>query len=276
MFIFSVPQGHCCIIEMFGKPSSVKKSGLNFYIPVLQKPKDVSSLWGDLTNKKGIFIVLSEQITCENGRICTTKDNVNVEVSCTIRWRIVDPVKAVYDVDNLHRALTESVLNEMRSTIGTMALDSVLTGRSALSEKITRAIAPTTSRWGIGLTSVEIQEMATDKDTAAAMRQIMEAERRSRAIQAEAEGESNARIRLAEADKQAEIVRAQGHAEAMNIRAEADKAYLAELAQVVGQQEAVRILLNRQTLEGYETIAKTNNAKVYLPSNLPSSANVGD
>lgn len=261
---------------MFGKPKSVKKSGLNFYIPIFQKPKDVSSLWGDLTNKEGIFIELSEQITCENGRICTTKDNVNVEVSCTIRWRIVDPIKAVYDVDNLHRALTESVLNEMRSTIGTMALDSVLTGRSALSEKITRTIAPTLSRWGIGLTSVEIQEMATDKDTAAAMRQIMEAERRSRAIQAEAEGESNARIRLAEADKQAEIVRAQGHAESMNIRAQADKAYIAALAQVVGEQEAVRILLNRQTLEGYETISKTNNAKVYLPSNLPSSANVGD
>ena len=261
---------------MFGKPQSVKKSGLNFRLPLIQSPKDVSPLWGNQTNKEGIFIQLSEQITCENGRTCTTKDNANVEVSCTIRWRIVEPIKAVYDVDNLHRALVESVLNEVRSTIGTMELDAVLSGRAALSEKITRAIAPTFSRWGVSLTAVEIQEMTTDKDTAAAMRQIIEAERRSRAIRAEADGESNARIRLAEADKQAEVIRAEGHAQAMSLRAEADKAYLAALAPVVGAQEAVRMLLNRQTLEGYETISHTTNAKVYLPANLPASVNVSE
>lgn len=276
MFIFTVPQNHCAIVEMFGKPRCVKRSGLNFYIPFLQSLKDVTPMWGSASNKSGIFIELSEQQHRETGRTCTTKDNVIVQVSCIIRWKITDPIKAVYSIDHLHRSLVEVSLNELRSLIGNMELDAVLTGRSALSEKVTLAVSPTLQRWGITLTTVEIQELSTDQATADAMRQIIEAERRSKAISAEAVGESSAKIKLAEAEKQATILRAQGLAEALKLEADAQTAYLRQLAEVIGAEAAAKVLINRQTIEGYSTITKDPNAKVYLPSNLPAIVNIKD
>lgn len=276
MFIFTVPQNHCAIVEMFGKPRSIKRSGLNFYIPVLQHLKDVTPLWGNASNHNGIYIELTEQQHRETGRICTTKDNVNVEVCCIIRWKITDPIKAVYSVDHLHRSLVEVTLNELRSTIGNMELDAVLTGRAALSEKVTLTVSPTLQRWGITLTTVEIQELSTDQATADAMRQIIEAERRSKAISAEAVGESAAKVKLAQAEKEAAILRAQGTAEALKLEADAQTAYLRQLAEVIGAEAAAKVLINRQTIEGYATITKDPNAKVYLPSTLPAIVNIKD
>lgn len=276
MFIFTVPQNHCAIVEMFGKPRSIKRSGLNICIPFLQQLKDVSPIWGNSSNQNGIFIELTEQQHRETGRTCTTKDNVNVEVSCIIRWKITDPIKAVYSVDHLHRSLVEVTLNELRSTIGNMELDAVLTGRAALSEKVTLTVSPTLQRWGITLTTVEIQELITDQATADAMRQIIEAERRSKAISAEAIGESAAKVKLAQAEKEAAILRAQGTAEALKLEADAQTAYLRQLAEVIGAEAAAKVLINRQTIEGYATITKDPNAKVYLPSNLPAIVNLKD
>ncbi len=276
MFIFVVPQNHCAIVEMFGKPCAVKRSGLNFYIPILQHLRDVSSLWGTETNLKGVYIELTEQLCRVQKRVCTTKDNVNVEISCIIRWKITDPIKAVYSVASLHPSLIEVTLNELRSTIGNMELDTVLTGRSALSEKVTLAVAPTLLRWGITLTSVEIQELETDAATADAMRQIVEAERRSKAIAAQAVGESTAKIKIAQAEKEAAVLRAEGLASALRLEAEAQTEYLRKLADVIGAEAAAKVLINRQTVEGYATISKDPNAKVYLPSNLPAALNIKD
>ena len=177
---------------------------------------------------------------------------------------------------SLHPSLIEVTLNELRSTIGNMELDTVLTGRSALSEKVTLAVAPTLLRWGITLTSVEIQELETDAATADAMRQIVEAERRSKAIAAQAVGESTAKIKIAQAEKEAAVLRAEGLAAALRLEAEAQTEYLRKLADVIGVEAAAKVLINRQTVDGYATISKDPNAKVYLPSNLPAALNIKD
>ena len=278
-FIITIPQGHCSIIEMFGKPSSVKKSGMNFLIPFVQSPKDVSSLWTVMGEEqtfkreggkdgRGIFIELSEQILDTSERLCHTKDNVEVKVDCAIRWRITDPIKAVYEVDHLHQSLIEAVLGEVRVAIGNRTMDEVISSRASISEHVVKNILATITRWGIAVSGVEIQKLDIDERAKESMLKQIEAERVSRAIALEAEGKSKAAITLAESEKKSSILRAEGASAALRLNAEAEKEYLRQLAEVVGADNAAKILLTRQTIEGYATISSNPADKVYLPNNV--------
>ena len=262
MFIFTVPQNHCAVIEMFGKPVSVKKSGLNFYIPFLQKIKRVD--WMQ-THTDGKYIQLSEQLLDTAPRSCVTKDNATLDVSCIIRWRITDAKQALYEVENLHRAILELVLNELRALIGNRNLDELLSSRAQLSEKVVQAISGTTARWGISVNSVEIQELSADSKTQDAMLKQMEAEGKSRAIRLNAEAEKDAAIMRAEATKAA-----------MQLIAEAEAEYVAKLAQTIGAEGATKALLNRQALDSYKTITANPSDKVFLPANVPAMVNIKD
>ena len=270
MFIFTVPQGHCAIVEMFGKPVSVRKSGLQFCIPIVQSLKDVSTAWGNLTNRGGVYIAQTEQLLDTNPRTCITKDNATMQVNCIIRWRITDPIRAVYEVQNLHQSLIELVLNELRSLIGGRNLDEILSSRSEISEKVSVVVANTASRWGLSITSIEIKELTTDNETREAMLRQMEAERVSRSIALKAEGESTAKVRIAESEKKAAILRAEGAAEAMRLAAEAEAEYLQRLTGIIGAEAAAKVLMNRQALEGYATISSNPASQVYLPNSVPA------
>ena len=270
MFIFTVKQGHCAIVEMFGKPVAVKKSGLQFRVPFIQKLRDVSPAWGTLTNKDGYFIELTEQLLDTQPRSCITKDNATMQMNCIVRWRITDPIKAVYEVERLHQSLIELVLNEMRSLIGGRNLDEILSSRSEMSEMVTLAVSATVARWGIAITSIEIKELTTDSETREAMLRQMEAERISRSTALQAEGESTAKIRLAEAEKTAAILRAEGAAEALRLAAEAEADYVSRLAGIIGAEAAAKVLMNRQALEGYATISTNPASTVYLPNSVPA------
>lgn len=268
-FIFTVPQGHCVIIEMFGRPCSVRTSGLNFYIPFVQGiKKDLKIIWGEKTHKQGKFIELTEQLQDTSPRICHTKDNVQVEVDCAIRWRITDPIKAVYEVERLHKSLEEAVLGEVRAALGSRTVDEVISSRVSLSEHIVKNIIATTTRWGIMVSGIEIQKLDIDKRARESMLKQIEAERVSRALALEAEGKSMAAVKIAEAEKQASIIRAEGKSAALRLNAEAEKEYLFQIAEVVGVDNAAKILLTRQTIEGYATISSNPADKVYLPNNV--------
>ena len=91
MFIRVIPQGHCVVVERFGKPVRVVHAGLRFFIPILDHCKNVSSIW-EQTHKQGTFIELTEQIFDTRPREYFTKDNVRLEVNCVYRWRIIDPI----------------------------------------------------------------------------------------------------------------------------------------------------------------------------------------
>lgn len=249
---------------------------MRFKIPILDKIKDVSPLWGEETNKNGIFIELTEQITDTPPREYFTKDNVKVSADCVMRWRIVDAIKAIYEVDNLHRSIKETVLNSMRGEIGSRELDNVLSARQAISESILANITPTLSRWGIQLTSVELQEVKTDDATADAMRQQLEAERKSRAIAAQAKGEAEAILAKANAEKDASILKAQGLNESLKIVAEAEKAYLEQISSSVGKEEAAKILMAQKTIDGFAIISSKQGDKVYIPSNVGGFINFGE
>jgi regulator of protease activity HflC (stomatin/prohibitin superfamily) len=266
--ISTIPQNHCRIIERFGKPVKVQQSGLRFKLPFIDKVRDVTSEWGDETNKQGVFIELSEQICDTNSRECISRDNAKVTVDCMICWRVVDPLKAVYEVDHLHQSLLQAALNVIRSEIGLRDLDQALSARAELNESIVSGLSDTLRKWGVQLIRIEIQELRTDDATGAAMLQQLEAERRSRAIVSEAEGRASATLRIAVAERDALIARAEGHARALEITTAAEKNYLDTIAQAVGTEEASRILLAQKVLDGFDRISKNPGDKVFLPSSL--------
>ena len=266
--ITTVPQNHCRIIERFGKPVKVQHSGLRFKLPIIDSVRDVSDVWGHETHKNGVFIELTEQIVDTNPRECITKDNAKVTVDCVISWRVVDPIKAVYEVDHLHQSLLQAALNVIRSEIGSRDLDEALATRASLNETIVAGLVDTLKKWGIQILRVEIQELKTDDKTSAAMLQQLEAERKSRALSSEAVGQAEATIKAATADRESSVQRAEGQAKALGIIATAEKAYLSDLSEVVGAEEAARILLAQKVIDGFDRISQNPADKVFLPTSM--------
>lgn len=254
-FIKSVPQGHCLVVERFGKPVSVVKSGLHFFpLFFINSEKNVSSMWTE-THKDGVFIELTEQQTNTGPRTCFTKDNVELRVDCFFNWRIVDPLKALYEVDNLHKALVETVLSEVRALIGQKDLNFAIGARSQISEHVVTTVEGTLKRWGVKLTTLEVQELKpADEATVAAMRQQMEAARKAEAIKLESEGRAAAIVKQAEAEKTA-----------MALKADGDEAYLKSLTGVVGYKNAAKILVTIKTLESYRVLTENAANKVFMP-----------
>ncbi len=270
-----IPQNHCRIIERFGKPIRVQSSGLAFKLPFIEKVKNVSADWGGETNKNGVFLEYSEQVLDTRPRECITRDNARVMVDAVISWRLIDPLKAVYEVDNLHRSLLQVALNAVRSQIGAYNLDDALAARATLNEKLVAELSDTTRKWGIQIIRIEIQELKTDSATGAAMLQQLEAERRSRATSLEAEGIAQATIKAANAEREAAILRADGIARALEITATAEKCYLDTLSASVGAEQASKILLAQKVIEGFERITKNPSDKVFLPASVKGILEMG-
>ena len=275
-FLIKVPQGHAVILEnkYTGRPNkNYLKSGMHF-IWFWQKPKNVEIYFGHEKDERGretddllackridydtdnvgipCLIELTEQVDDYLERPCVTKDNVELKVDTVVNWRIMDPIKAVYDVDHLPQSLEQCVLAEVRTQIGKMELDEVFATRAQLSQNVVKNIAGNLAKWGVTVLAVDIQKIGLDEKVKEAMLQQMAAERAARAMALKAEGEKKA----------------------MEIKAASQKEYLTTLAEVVGADNAARILLNQQTLQAYDTICKAENAKVFLPTNLPASVTV--
>jgi regulator of protease activity HflC (stomatin/prohibitin superfamily) len=266
--ITTIPQNHCRIIERFGKPVKIQHSGLAFKLPFIDHVRDVSDVWGHETNKQGKFIELTEQIVDTSPRECITKDNAKVTVDCVVSWRVTDPIKAVYEVDHLHQSLLQAALNVIRSEIGSRDLDEALATRASLNETIVAGLVDTLKKWGIQILRVEIQELKTDDQTSAAMLQQLEAERKSRALSSEAEGQAEATIKAANADRESAVQRAEGQAKALGIIASAERAYLDTLTEAVGAEEAARILLAQKVIDGFDRISQNPADKVFLPTSM--------
>jgi regulator of protease activity HflC (stomatin/prohibitin superfamily) len=266
--IFTVPQSHCVIIERFGKFSSVKHQGLAFKLPVIDSIRRVSEDWGDVANKRGYLIELTEQQSDTGKRICQTHDNVTARIDAVVYWQILDPRAALYEVDHLPISVTDSALNTLRAEVGSMPLDKLFSDQEHLNELIATHLRKTTQKWGIIINRVEIQEIETDTATVDSMRQQMDAERKSRAMVLEAEGQAKSILRIAQAEKQATILKAEGDAKAKTIMAEAESQYLEKLMMTLPAKEAAGILIAQKYLEGFKEISRNQADKVFLPNSF--------
>lgn len=271
--IYSVPHSHAVLIERMGKFSKMQREGLNFRLPFLENIKRVD-FWGDAANKKGYLIELTEQQTNTPARQCQTKDNVTIEADAAVYWKIIDPVKAVYEVDILPESVSDLALNALRSNIGRLTLDEVLSERAKLNAKISEQLTKTAEGWGIKFTRVEIQEINYSDETATAMMQQMTAERKKKAIIAESEGEAEAEIKKAEAEAKAIEIKAKARAEALKKITEAEQNYLAVLKNEVGEEKALKIIMAQKYIDGMQEITNNPANKVYLPNNFKGLINL--
>lgn len=265
--LFTVPQAHCVVIQRLGKFSRICHQGLRFRLPFIEQIRRVPE-WGLEANKNGFLIELTEQQTDTPARQCHTKDNVEVQANASVYWRILDPAKALYEVDVLPKAVSDVALNALRANIGTLDLDQVLSERQKLNERIAAQLSKVAHKWGVQFTRVEIQELTTNDETASAMRQQMEAERRRRATVADATGRAEAEIKLAEAERSATILRADGQAKALEAIADAELNYLQKLSQSTDSNNAARILIAQKFIDGFEKISRNPSHKVFLPNSI--------
>ena len=271
--IYTVPEKHCVIVKRFNEFSRVQKAGIRFQLPVIESFHQVPE-WENQAVKNNIFIELMEQQTDTRPRETQTKDNAIVSANASVYWRIQDPVKACFNVDRLPQAMSDTALNALRSNIGRLELDEVLSERARLNNRIQKELYEATENWGVKIRRVEIQELTTDSETRDSMRQQMDAERKRRAKVAEAEGKSEYEIKVAEALKEAAIKKAEGEAKALQKLAKAEKQYLEALKEEVPPEQAAQILISQKYINGFESISENESDKVFLPNNFQALLNM--
>lgn len=253
MGIRVVPQSQEFVVERFGKYRTTLNAGVNLIIPFVDSVKHKIS-------------ILERQLPNQNVSIIT-KDNVEVEVVTAVFYRVVDPAKAVYRIEDINRAIQTTTESIIRSAGGKLELDDLQTSRDSMSEEILSKLDQAADEWGVDITRTEITDVIVDEVTKKAQRQQLNAERDRRATVAKAEGEKQ-RVQL-EAD--AELYQAQKQAEAERIKADA-QAYAVEVvakAIKTNGQAAVDFELAKQQIASMAEVGKSSSSKVVI---MPSDA----
>ncbi|MDQ1081389.1 SPFH domain-containing protein [Pseudoroseomonas cervicalis] len=205
--IRTVPQGESWTVERFGAFTHTLQPGLNFIIPYIDTI-------GRRVNVQETVLDIPEQAVI-------TRDNANVSVDGVVYYRVMDPAKAAYQVQNLTQALTALAMTNIRAIIGEMDLDAALSSRDKINTHLLSVLDGATDPWGAKVTRVEIRKIEPPANLVAAMNTQMTAERERRAMVARAQGEREAAIARAEGEKAAQVLEAEGRLEAARRDAEA-------------------------------------------------------
>jgi len=271
-----VPQATVMIIERLGKFDRLATSGLNLITPFLDRPRGV--YWSGLRGGS-IQIDLREQFTDLAPQPVITRDNVTILVDSIIYWQITDPVKAVYEVNDLVGGIIQLTITAMRNVIGELDLDHALTSRDTINSRLRGTLDDATHKWGVKVTRVELKNINPPEDVRITMEKQMTAERNRRAmvLQAEgekqaaiarAEGEKQAAITRAEGDKQASILQAEGQAQARLTAATAEAESIRRIAEGItgGQGNPAQYLIMMKYIESLREMSRSNNSKVvFMP-----------
>jgi len=211
-----VNQAEKGIILRLGKYRSTVDSGVTFVIPFIESIMTV-----DMREK--VISVEPQQVI--------TKDNVTVIVDCVIYYKVIDPVKAEFEVEDFEVAATTLAQTNLRNLIGDKMLDETLVARDSINTNLRDVLDEATHNWGVKVTRVEVQKIDPPEDITMAMSQQMKAEREKRAAILEAEGIKQAQILAAEGRRQKDILEAQGEAQARVLRAEAEAEAIKKVAE---------------------------------------------
>jgi regulator of protease activity HflC (stomatin/prohibitin superfamily) len=280
-----IGQAEVMVIERLGRFHRVARSGLNILIPVLERPKslDVRFLESDVGGVKKITIGsttridLREQVLNFPSQPVITKDNVTIDIDAVIYYRVADPQKATYSVQNLPYALETLTKTTLRNIVGEMELDATLTSRDIINKRMREVIEDASMGWGVDVTRVELQSIEPPRDIQQSMELQMRAERERRAAVTNAEATKRAAILEAEGVRESQVLRAQGERDASVLRAEG----LAEarLAMANAEAEAIRLisaslpdgqastyLLGQKYLDALPSISQGKGTTIFLPA----------
>ena len=174
-----VPQSSVLLIERLGKFSRVAKSGLNMIVPFFEAPRAV--FWTN--SRPGMTSVdLREQYIDLPPQPVITRDNVTINVDSVVYWQITDPIKAVYEINDLVGGIVQLTITGMRSVMGEMDLDSTLSSRDQINSKLQMILDDATDKWGVKVTRVDVKNINPPEDVRITMEKQMTAERNRRAL----------------------------------------------------------------------------------------------
>ena len=238
-----VKQSESMIIERLGKYNSTLEAGINVIIPIIDKPRTVQWRYAVedgqgrryVTYKSRERIDLRETVFDFPKQSVITKDNVVTEINALIYFQIVDPVKSVYEINNLPNAIEKLTQTTLRNVIGELELDDCLASRDTINTKLRIILDDATNKWGVKVNRVELQDINPPQDIKEAMEKQMRAERNRRAQIIEAEGTKKATILQAEGQKEAAINEAEGHKQAKILYAEGEATARIKVAEAEAQ-----------------------------------------
>lgn len=275
------------IIERLGKYHRTLQSGLNVIWPIIDRPRMM--LWRYVESGPGGRVY---QINRANTRIdlreavydfprqnVITKDNVGLEINALVYFQINDPMRSVYEINNLPDAIEKLTQTTLRNIIGELDFDACLVSRDIINKKLGIILDDATHKWGVKVNRVEIQDITPPADITAAMEKQMRAERDRRAMILvaegakgakilEAEGIKEAEINTAEGNKQASVLRAEGEAQAMERKARAEAAVIEQIkASLPGNEdETTKYIIALRYLESLKAMTSGKDNKViYMP-----------
>ena len=269
-----VPQASVMLIERLGRFDKIASSGLNILVPFLDKPRAV--FW---TNARPALtsIDLREQYIDLPPQPVITRDNVTIHVDSVVYWQITDPVKAVYEINDLVGGIVQLTITGMRAVMGEMDLDHTLSQRDQINAKLRVILDEATDKWGVKVTRVDVKNINPPEDVRITMEKQMTAERNRRALVLQAEGDRQAAITRAEGEKQAAVTRAEGEkqsailaaegaAQARLRNAEAESEALNRIAQAVPGGDPAQYLITVRYIESLRDMTRTNNSTViFMP-----------
>jgi regulator of protease activity HflC (stomatin/prohibitin superfamily) len=235
------------VIERLGRYNRTLSSGINIIWPFIDQPRSIAwrttrnTINGQLVTFKTIErIDLRETVYDFPSQNVITKDNVNVEINALLYFQIMDPVKSVYEIENLPNAIEKLTQTTLRNIIGELELDETLTSRDTINAKLRVILDEATNKWGVKINRVELQDINPPKEIKSAMEKQMRAERDRRAQVLEAEGNKQAMILEAQGKKESEINQAEGDKQSQILRAEAEAEAKIKVAQA--EAESIRLI----------------------------------
>jgi len=255
----TVTQGTNWTVERFGRYTRTLPPGLHLIVPF------IDTIGRRMNMQENVLDIPAQKVI--------TKDNATVQVDAVAFYQVIDAARAAYEVQNLHLAIINLALTNIRSVMGNMALDEVLSKRNEINDTLLSVIDQATNPWGVKVLRVELKDIAPPEDLVAAMGRQMKAEREKRATILEAEGVRESSIQRAQGDKQSAILIAEGRreaafreAEARERLAEAEAKATAVVAQAIAGDgvQAVNYFLGTKYVEALSKMGSSSNAKVFF------------